>query len=293
MRATVERQLYPSFFGPVGQPRQTYVGRYLQSTSVLPRVVFASTHTGCASGFIRLAEDWSELLFEKDRPIALRTRNVLHLRNLAQVTFRITASNGTLDLNPYFPVDPPIEDTLFVVIDKWRRRFYIDPGDRRYYSGYIDLGLDGTFDVSWLSKSLHNQILAGTSYILVDGRRTDVVTNDVPNSWDEYALRLGATRQPGQTNVSLKKVCQHLTVSDRPEVRLSALLGTSISQYWPAVASGSLDLTSYGAVSATVQGIPRRQVVRESPIREGSNLHTTKIPQGDRKSTRLNSSHRT
>ena len=281
MHDSIDDKFYPSFYGRTSQPRQVYVAKFTQSITLLPRVILVTDHPYASSGYVRISDTYENFLFDEIRPIAIRNNDfALHLRGLSQVYRTVVAASGILDLTAGLAADPPYADTVFVLVDAYNRKILIDSADSRYADSNINIGVSGTFKVYWQSQALHAKLMNGSAYILVDGREVPLTVSDIQNTWDEYALYVGRKRKYGETNVSVKRYCQQLSIPGTINNNIASNLGFGETTWWPSIASGTIDLTSLSATDLTVWDTPKKIFITENPAKDGLTYKLRYVPQG-------------
>lgn len=269
-----------SWYGGVSCPRQGYVAKYTSTKQNLPPIILTINDVGVEVS-VKIADTIGTFLSEWSSPIAFWDGHLVHFRNIEMHTVSIASSGGIVDLSSEQAIHPMIPDSPLIVLKNGEvDSSFIDATSILYNPSLkqLNVGVSGTFNISYLSTQLKSRILSGEDYITIGGLQVDIVAEDLPNIWDDCARLLGTWRRPDQDNLSLKVVCQHLAVAKTPAQRISAVLEQSWATIWSTGISNTLSLEGSGAVEVAVFGEQRRREVTESPTRDSGDLLLSQSP---------------
>ena len=219
------------FWGETWQPRSAFVARYTYPTANIPLVSLNNGPAELTNTNVRQSLSFGDLLFEYEQPCYYFDGKLLYLRNLNLVSYSLTAASGQLNLSSAFAIHPIVEDSPIVLKDSASNTFIIAQEDGRFNNNRVQIE-NGSFTVSYLSKTVYNQIASGSCYITIGGVRYETTAVDLDNIWDQYAELFGSIRRDGETNVALKAKCQVLSLSQKPETKVGSLLGLAQIVVW-------------------------------------------------------------
>lgn len=269
--------LYPKFWGKLGQCRALFATKYFWPKGYIPVIHFVGP-TG--TGQVVFKDNIGTLLYEKVDYVYTVFEGKIILKNLPRVIHPThTTASGTIDCQAEVVDDPPMEDSLFILENSFGDRVYIDQTDWRYNNGVIDIGIQGNFQLYWMSQSTYTQILSGDYYLLIDGKKASLHEYFVDNVWDSYAFLHSIERQNHETNLSLGEKCRQLSVSQEFAQRLGAALGTSQFFRWGTAAGSTFSLSGSGAIDFELIDSPLFHYISEAPFKNGDNWVLSWVPE--------------
>ena len=265
----------PQFFGTASTPRRAYAAKYLSTLNYTPTITL---NLPGSSFEIEYRESLACLLDEKTNfCYALDpSTSSIYFRNLAIVSNVARSSSGVLDFSYLFSINPPIADSLIVLVNYYKDVFYIQPEDPRWNGNQLNLGWEAGFYVYYESQRIYDQILNGLASVTIGNQTVPILPYFFADQWDVYSNLNDYKRKYWETNSSVRNKNQQLSFLSKADQRIASMLGRGSSVIWDTTKSYVFPLT--GSVSYSVPQLSRIEYVTESPVRVGSNLLLSRTP---------------
>jgi hypothetical protein len=269
----------PEFFGQEGESRQGYVAKYHFPLTYTPIISLVLSDSDLYSSDIKLADTRQTMLFEELQPCAWRgAQDALYLKNLTMVSFTISAASGYIDLSTAYASHTRITDSPLILINDWGDRQIIDPTSYRLNGSQLRVLIDGPYTVCYQSTELHQQLLSGAGYLLIDGEQVFVKQHQFENSWDEEVKYGGLRRWDTESNTALKTRYQHISLSTRQELMISSALGQTRAVIWNPQDVWSF--TGSGGIQIEVFGLKQYTYKNETLLKGDGCFYFTQMPSG-------------
>lgn len=271
-----------SFYGWESNPRILYYAPFIRQSDERPPLTYNSGSLTIipATDQITIVDSFQDLLYETS-PVGLYTESGIVFRNLAAVSVNVQSSSGTLNIGSVLNSTPAVPDTQFIVRDFSGNEYLFDKISPEFGENQVlTIGREDYFTVTFQGSALHNALLETQGSVKAGNVLLTLKAQTEENTWDFYAELLGIKRKSLESNVTLKRRCQHMSLSLKPETYVSSALDRSRLQWW--------DPRTESAVVSSLQGTtldfwPYKKedfITEATPTMVASSILLRKVPSG-------------
>jgi hypothetical protein len=264
-------EIVPSFYGKTTQPRVTYSAKYAYDNHHVPQISVSINNMPAENvtptSSVK-ATSIGGLIYNRAEYVWAPYKNNMVFANLGRVRFLVTALSGQIDISDLLAQYPAVEDSEFILENLNGDQIHLVQDSAHFRDDIIYVGKNGYYYVKWISQAVHDELIAGSNYILINEHPVNVVPFYLKNVWDEYANHRNLVRQFGESNLSLKKKCQQASILRKAEETISIALGRGQLYLWNT--TNQLNFSGSGVVSLDVFNTLQTAYIAESDVAKDS-----------------------
>jgi len=169
----------------------------------------AETHSSALTNGFRRVYSLEDLKFSKEPCYYFKEKEGYYINRAEEIAISVTDTNSTFDLDSTFTAAPHSPDSYFLMSGEnsasWER-VYPNEVNVFFYK-------EGTFNFKYLSQDLEDELIAGTSFLELDGNQVDFEVIYWENSWDNYTKILNLIRPKEVSNSTVKLLTRKYVLS--------------------------------------------------------------------------------